>query len=458
MDLNTAINIDISDPEAVKGVQQWLRAQGLYTGPIDGQWGPATTNAIKSLRDEAAARQAQTIEAQKQSQALEQQRLQTEATKAANDPVNRLTRMGTEVAPYAAGLTLGGLKSYLSGRSAVRSDAAIAEAANRLANAQGVTPQAARDELNRLTTRRIRGKAGGFLPAALAFGAGAVTRDVIAPQFSDKQTRDIINAVGTGENAAGLGMTVGAVSNLMRADPIDPVTRARIMSAGEPVTKTPARKATTTATVTSQPISHAERAKSAYFAATGKRAPTKEKALEWLEANSRKLTKQQRAAVVKELGEGSARNLPRTLNILKTTGKYVIPALVAAEVADSTYSQAKARGMSDADVQRKTIMEATAAGGGTAGGMYLGGKVLNRLRPVAKRLLGRAVAPAMVGYEGYQELTQENPENRPFSRRLKAALQPSSLSDPRMAGVNVARSELGLDDLLQDFVHYMKGR
>jgi hypothetical protein len=470
MDIRDLANIDTANPEAVKSVQNWLRAQGVYRGPIDGKWGKDTLDAVTAVRNDDATRRAQDAALQQQAQALEAQRLKTQETQAANDPTNRLTKMATEATPYGAGLGVGAIKAVLGAKSFGRQDAAISDAANRLADARNITPGAAESGMNRLLKGRNVSKASAFIPPALAFGAGAVTRDVIAPGFSDPGTRDIINSIGTGENAAGLGMTVGAATNLLRPDPVDAVTRARILSRGTPIEDAvpspppalpaPDVPASTGAGIPYQKIRHSDRAKAAYKAAGGEGNVTKEQAIDWLETPGN-VTKVNRAAVVQELGDGAGKNLPNTLRILRGTGKYVIPALIAGAAADASYSDAKARGLSDMDAGRNAAMDATATGVGTGAGLYTANKLLPKIMdsPVGK-IAGRLALPAAVAYDAYQEATQPNPEDRPFTRRISAMATPTSVQGgPIVSGVNAGMSDMGMgtiDDHLANFINYMQ--
>jgi hypothetical protein len=42
-------NADRADTEGVRAIQQELAAQGYYSGPIDGIWGPGTSNAANAF-------------------------------------------------------------------------------------------------------------------------------------------------------------------------------------------------------------------------------------------------------------------------------------------------------------------------------------------------------------------------------------------------------------------------
>jgi hypothetical protein len=460
MDIRDLANIDTSNPEAVKSVQNWLRAQGLYKGAVDGKWGKDTIDAVAALRSADEAQRSREAALQQQQQALEAQKLKTQEVQAANDPTARLTKTATEVGPYAAGFGLGSFGAMRGVKNFTQRDAQIAEAANRLAQSTDITPQAAETGMNRLLGQRMRSKAGAFVPAALAFGAGAVTRDVIAPRFSDEGTRNIVNAIGTGENAAGLALAGGAAGNLLRDDPIDAVTRARILSRNSPQPSTPPSTPPSSPQSSSQPyepISHADRAKSAYRAAGGTGKVTKAEAISWLETPGN-VTKANRAAVVEALGQGAEKNLPNTLRILKGTGKYVIPALIAGSAADAAYSDARARGLTDTEADRNAALEATSAGIGAGGAMY----AANRLLPkVSGKLAGRIAAPLGFAYDAYQQATQPNPEDQPFTRRANALAQPSSVGNPAAMAVNTALGEVGsgsLDDHIQSFMDYMRGQ
>lgn len=458
MDLS---NVDINNTEAVKALQSVLKAQGYYAGPIDGKWGGATTEAAARLRDAQQQAATQAAEDRRAQAGAEIARAEAEKAKARADEVKggagtKLADFATNTGPYAGGL-IGGLLPTLD-----RTSGSVRKLADAVESGR-INPVVAEQQLNKLLVpgSSTRNVAQFALPAG-ALALGEFTREKIAPSMGDYREYGI--AAGNLETGMGVGSALAMAKNIYNQNKkTNPIDEARIRSAALPPDVPPQNPGGGGGGGEPPyiPISHADRAKAAYKAAGGKGSVTKAQAIEWLETPGN-VTKANRAAVVETLGQGAERNLPSTLRILKGTGKYVIPALVAGSVADATYNNAKASGMSDTDAERNAAIDASVTGLGVGGGMY----AANRLLPnVSGKIVGRLAAPISLAYDAYKQYNEPNPEDQPFTRRANAAMSPSSIATagtiPAVAATNVLMNEIGagtIDEHLGNFIRYMQGQ
>jgi hypothetical protein len=209
------------DPKKVKEAQVALQALGYPVKP-DGKLGDATSKAVADYRTDAA-NTANTARDTKVAEA--------EGKKAENDPINRLTKLGTEVLPYGVGVGIGTGVGHVFGKEFKKLDEKSGRQVSNLAQASDIDPVVKEKQMNRLMGGRTARNTAQFAAPALLAGAGYATREFIAPQFSDPGARDIVNSVGTGENAAAATLGVHqTVSSLLRGSPYDQTDVARIRS------------------------------------------------------------------------------------------------------------------------------------------------------------------------------------------------------------------------------------
>lgn len=213
-------------PDKVKAAQTQLQALGFDINP-DGRLGGKTSAAIGKLRQtisDAQSNIATTADAR--------------AREAANDPVNRLTKLGTEVGPYAAGGLIGYGISRKMSQGNTLADADLKQSVSRIAGNPEVRPDIAKSELGRLKRGRMaRTLKQTGVPGAFFAGAEA-TRRLVAPQFEDPATREAVNLIATGEQGAGLTLGVKQLADLARrGSPVDPEDEAVIKSRAANVTR-----------------------------------------------------------------------------------------------------------------------------------------------------------------------------------------------------------------------------
>jgi len=401
------------DPEQIKALQQKLQAEGLYAGPIDGVMGPQTQEAAAQLRqveqqrqERESAQRTQELAAQQAQAEAERAQAETRAKEVENDPTNRLTKLGVEIAPVVGGLAAGkviGSKAF--GKPYKEADAAIRSDVSRLANSRGIDPKIREQEMNRLLRgRTMRNTAQFGAPAAL-FGAGTITREIVAPQFSDETTQDVIRSVGAGENAAATGLAGQQIVNVLRnqGGAADPVDVARIRSGTlppdpappQPTQPLPAqpRQALPSPESPQEPMRHSERLKQTVAAAGGKPGKTKSANVA---AIKRGLNAENMPAVAESLSLPREASRPQILQRLREIsrigGKMVLPFAAGALAYDAATSDAQA-GTGDetgSDVARGAVA------GGTAAGLVAGGNRLLQAIPAAARTaMGAGATMAM---------------------------------------------------------------
>jgi hypothetical protein len=434
------------NPEQIKALQQKLQAEGLYAGPIDGVMGPQTQEAATQLRqleadraDRQAQQRTQELAAQQAQSEAERAQAETRAKEVENDPTNRLTKLGVEIAPVVGGLAAGkviGSKAF--GKPYKEADATIRSDVSRLANSRGIDPKIREQEMNRLLRgRTVRNTAQFGAPAAL-FGAGTITRELVAPQFADETTQDVIRSVGAGENAAATGLAGQQIVNVLKNQgaAADPVDVARIRSGSLPPDSTPPNVPPPPPQGGNlppppggqggqhQPMRYSDRAKLAVEAAGGKPGKTKGANIA---AVKRSLTPDNMPAVADAL------NLPRTADrgtilqrlreISRTSGKLALPFLAGGLAYDAATSDAQAGTGVDtgSDVARGAVA------GGTAAGLVAGGNRLLQAIPAAARTaMGSGAAMAMPG-EIIPAMTDYAPEDINTGRNWLARNLPESV-------------------------------
>lgn len=377
MDLEQLNKIDTSNAAQVKELQIFLKTRGYYSGPIDGKWGGGTTEGAVKLRTEltTAANTARDTETAK-----------TEGIKAANDPTARLTKMATEFGPWAVGVGAGIGTGIGVAKKFNKEDRLQSEAASRLAKARDITPQAGREGLTRMDSRRAWRSGKQFLGPAAFGGAGAFTSEVIAPRFNDDpETKKYINLAATTENAAGAGLASKQLLDLaLRGDPIDQEDRARIMSRSAPPPS-----ATPDAPILRTP---ADRLTSAARAAGATGKLTKQTAADYLANN---VTPENRAAVATELGVGPGQKIASAVKKLSLSRKPSVligPSIAAGVAYDAASSEAEAAGATPGEARTRGAVAGTGAAAVTGGAMY-GASKLPRL--------GRALGPAANALAAY---------------------------------------------------------
>lgn len=421
--------IDPQNPDAVKKVQIWLRSRGYYNGPIDGKWGSGTTTAIAAMRQE---------EATQQNAALEQQRLVTQKAEAENDPAGQAMRFGTEFGPYAVGAGGGYLASRALKKQFANADIGQKDAVRRLAANTKLNPTAAANELERLNSARGMRTGLQFLAPAALLGGAAITRDVIAPQFSeDSSARKYINLAATGENAAGTVLggkqlidTVGRW-----ASPNDPEDVAKIRSRAMPEESAPS-------SVPASTMTHGERAVAAARAAGATGIKTKAEAIQWLETPGN-VTAENRAAVAEMLGPESSRNLPKVLNKLRGAGRYLLPLAAGGLAYDAASSSAQAAGASPSEARGSGLLAGGVAGGATAGVGY----GLSKLPSAAGPMLNVGAAPSVV-----DAMTDYSPEDIQAGRAWMSRNLPDWMLNDRIREAGrreaMAQGGMSLDDAI----------
>ncbi len=404
------------DKAKISEAQKQLQSMGYSPGGTDGRLGDKTSAAMKAYRDDVA-----------KAKGSEDARLMAEAAKAKaesdritaeNDPTNRLTKMGTELFPYAVGGGLGtAVAHYGFGKPYAAADAAAKDSASRLAKAIQIDPGVREAQLDKMATgRNIRNAAQFAAPAAL-IGAGAATRNLLAPMFSDPQMQDIVKNVGTGENAAGMTMGVHQlVDMLRRGNPVDPVDEATIRSDAmrsrmtadqlERSTRAPVAASAPSPAIApptekpvAQTIRNSDRLREAVKATGGSSVANKSAAAEHLLSV---VNNGNRAAVAKALGVSSGPNLDKRV-------KAAITALATKPGASSLAAATLAAGLSwggEAEAADGTpagtasqIGDAATAAGVAGGATYGMGRLLRALSPAATQAVGAAatgMTPGMI--------------------------------------------------------------
>lgn len=419
MDLEKLNSIDTTKPDQVKELQQFLKTRGYYNGPktdIDGKWGGLTTEGAAKLRADLQAENDRALK-------LEETRTagkvaEAQGKQAENDPTARLTKMGTEIAPYVAGAGVGTVLGHKFGTAYAAQDKKSAEGVGRLAKALDVNPTVKEAQLDQGNAARGRRNAFQFAAPALLGGAGYVTREYLAPAFSDPQTQDIIRGVGTGENAAAMATGLHQlISTLGRGNPNDPLDEARIRSGAqggqlakalagsrppappprpaapsiaEPPAALPPPEGAPPSETPPSKIPHRDRLISAAREAGAAGDLTKASAAEHLASN---ITDANRGAVAKALGVNNGPNLASRLTsaIERMASKpgassIMLPLAAGALAYDATNKQANAADGGPGSFVAPTTAAATTAGS-TYGGMKLSDAIAKAI-PMAGKAIG----------------------------------------------------------------------
>lgn len=419
------------DPEQIKQGQKALQGLGYYDGAIDGQMGPNTVDAIGKYRTD-------------QEEAAERRTEQLGAKRDIAREENRLEKTATELAPYGAGIAAG-LGSDYAYKKAYQNPRAQAGTSDiqTLAGREDIDPEVAE--------RKVRGiKRGGTMRSAGRFGAplgflaGAYgTREHVAPQFEDEQTRDIVNSMAAGEQAAGLAAGVHGVLSPGQSVG-DPVSEAMIESrakqarapspmaqalAGDqarditpPETATEGRAALPgpdEAEAQGQSVRRSDRAKELARTANikGRSKLTKTEALDAVRKTVTE-DEQARTAVARELNVKPGPNyLQRISKALDDLGPKGAAAVAAALGYDAIRGEAEAEAGTGQPTDAGASMAEALAGGTAAGGAAYGtmkgaqkgaeslGNLASRYAPGAARVAGRAFPPAAAALTAYDLAT-----------------------------------------------------
>jgi peptidoglycan hydrolase-like protein with peptidoglycan-binding domain len=376
------------DVRQVQAAQKDLQALGYDVKP-DGKLGPATSGAIGKYRSDISTAIDQQVHGQEAAGRI-----------AENNPVNRLTKLGSEVVPYGVGVGAGAAIGHYSGRGA---DEALGRQVKNLASTGGLHPAAREAELNAVLRRRTASDIGQFAGPALLAGGGYATRNYVAPMFSDPQARDVINSVGAGENAAALALgahqAIGALNSLRKGQGVDPIDVARIRSGNMPpappeLSSPPAASAPH---ATQTPVPNAERLRNA-VSATG--APIAAKAGKTAHYNIMK--KNLNAANLPDVADalGLARNADRASvlsharSIMKLPGRSAIfLPLAAGGLAYEMAGSDRAEAATGAPAREPGFGERAAAAATAGGAAYGAQKLMAKIPAGAGELAGGMGGP-----------------------------------------------------------------
>ena len=429
MDIQQLNAIDTTNPEEVKGLQTFLRSRGYYNGPIDGKWGGGTTEGAGRLR-------ADLMEMARASRETAQSNVEAEKLKGQQ----QREKMAMEAIPYAVGAGGGMAVGHGVNKAIAAKDAALAAEASRIASNPNIDPSIKEAQLAKMNRARFMRNAAQFsLPAVLAAG-GYATRNFIAPQFSEQGQRDIVNAIGVGENAGALA--TGAhqlIGTALRGNPIGNETQAKIMSealrARRGMAPKPAVESAPAMAAEVTPQVEATTAKAPASPGTPGTQPVAGTKADLVNQARRlglkgysKLPKADLATMIqKAVAEHGAKRTvaKRATETAKTTAKAaktiakkagrgagkispVIAPLVAGGMAyDAATNDAMAAGEDPTSARLKGTAAGLAAGGGTAAATYGLGRLVDAIRssqygPALSRAAGavgttmeRAAAPSM---------------------------------------------------------------
>lgn len=201
MTLDELNQVDINNPEAVKQLQQLLRAQGYYKGSIDGKWGGGTTEGAKAFRD----------------QLMEQARVSrdTKASEAATEQAkNSPLRLAQEAGPYLGGASAGILTGAAAGRANKKADADLAQSVARMPGNKKIGPVQAEAEMDRALGRRSFRSTPLAIGAGLGFGGAELTRRYIKPQV-EPDAQHYVDLAANAEQGFGVGTGLMAAKNMV---------------------------------------------------------------------------------------------------------------------------------------------------------------------------------------------------------------------------------------------------
>ena len=457
MDPNELVKMLASgDPEQVKAAQTQLQASGYAVSP-DGKLGPNTSNALAQYKAEFEKQQAaQNVvaerEAATQQADAEARAAEARAREAEQDPTNRLTKLATEVGPYAVGGTAGyamsrGLKNRFDA-----ADASQGEAVSRIARNRNITPQVAEQQVNRLMRgRNVRNIKQFGVPAAF-LGGSEFTREFIAPQFEDPKTREAINLVATGEQGAGITLGAKQLYDMAtRSSPIDPEDEALIRSRANPAAPPPAapprqpQPGLPRAQPSAEgPMRHSDRLKQTVAAAGGKLGKTKSANVA---AIKRGLTAENMPAVAQSLNLPAEASRPQILQrlreISKIGGKMVLPFAAGVLAYDAATSDAEA---ANGEGGIPNVARGAIAGGTAAGATYAANRLLQ-----AVPALGRAMGPVGAGLSAYDYASKAQNAREGMSDGLPSDLM-AQVAPLAMRGMEDAQAWQDLPQNTREFV------
>lgn len=406
MTLDELNAININNPAAVKELQQFLKAQGYYAGPIDGKWGGGTTEGAVKLRTDLTT-------------AANTNRDTAIANQQANDPTNNAIRGATEIGPYAVGVGTGAVVGHVGAKALKGQDAAQRAAVHDIATNPKISSEAARGQLRSMRTSRNAVTGAQFGAPALFLGSAEYLRRGVAPNFEgpdgkDTETSKWIKLGANLDQGIGLGVLGHQLVDLKNRirSPNAPVDEALIASrpptppapppdapAAPPTLRTPADRLTAAARAAG---------------ATGKL--NKKTAAEYLAAN---VNAENRAAVATELGVGPGQKITTAIKKLSTSRKpsALFGPLIAGGVAyDAASSDAEAAGATPGEARTQGAVAGTGAAAATGGAVYGLNKLAQAVPPIARNAL--SVAGGMMTPLAAMDMGPDTPEaaNRERSR------------------------------------------
>lgn len=433
MDLKQLDSIDTNNAAEVKKLQEFLRSRGFYKGPIDGKWGGGTTDAAAALRKELRD------DLNTNLQISNNQR-------EANDPVNNAIRGATEIGPYAAGATIGGIIGHQGAKGLKKQDAGFREEAKRLANNPKIAGSVAERQLGGMKSSRLASTLGQFAGPAAFLGSAEMIDRLVAPRFEgDPEAQKWIGLGANLDRGIGIGALGHQLFDLKNRfkSPIDPedsgIIRTRAALEREPEgklakalqqqnaapepTPTALPPAAPKAEPAAPPMRHSDRLREAATAAGVKAGKTKSANVE---AIKRGLTADNAASVAKALNlpEGAERKaiLQRLREISTIGGKMAIPLAVGSYMAATGDSEAADASVAD----RATNAAGNFAAG--AGGAYAGSKLVDALSKVAPGMMSAAGAGLSIATPGAAvDMTDVDPENLNMARNTAARVLPEFL-------------------------------
>jgi len=404
MTLDELNQINVSDPEAVKALQTFLRSRGYYSGKVDGKWQDKTIEGVKTLRgdlQQQASTQRDTAVAG------------AETEKAKNSPL----RIAQEAGPYAGGTAAGVATGYGLSRMNKASDVDISTGvSNALADKKTSPIIAERVMDQRMNARRWRA-AGQSLFPAIGFGGAELTRRYIKPNM-EESTRPYVDMAANAEQGFGAGTALmvakNAVSDVFGKNPVpldqEAALRTRAAEArGDPYTISDKAKTATTATPALDPTRMAE--------LRGKRAAdlrTEAKAA-GLHVSGTKEDLVRRIAEAPATAAKPAGRLPRG------KGGVLFPLMAGAVAYDAETSDAEAAGIDPVNAKRRSVLAGATAAGATAAVPYATSKL-----PEAMGTAARATGPGLVP-STVDAMTDYSPEDLAQGRNTLARYLPSAM-------------------------------
>jgi hypothetical protein len=430
----------------VEALQRELKQQGYYSGQIDGQMGKDTSDAV--TRRDNSINSRNSVKVSENNRAAEESK---------NDPVARLTKTATEVAPYVGGIGAGtAIGHYGFGRPYGTMDAADKASGSKLARALDIDPAAKEQQLNRMGSARNMRNAAQFAGPAALGAAGYATRNYMAPMFSDPQMQDIVKSIGAGENAAAMTLGVHQLADtLRRGNPIDPVDEAKIRSDAMRSRSGPLAKALAGEAAAAGP--EVASAASAVPEAAAPRPGT----LKYMQAEAKRLelkgySKLGKTELAAKLAEAMAEHgAKRTVGkrVASAAAKAVKPGILAPVAAGAAaYDAMRSPSMAEDGTMSEpaSVGESAAVGAGAAGataaGIKGGSKLAAALAPtMVGRIASRAFPPAaaaLTAYDvgrGVNALAHLSPPQNPADySTMGAFMPPDAPSDEQQIAMDSA--------------------